>query len=102
MPRCSVKLPFPPAPLLLLLFLLPGCTSQTVNLVHPQSGATSECSGSGWGFASAWLTGYIDDCIRRAENRGYVPLDKLTPEQRLDLQNRGLLPKDSGTGDRRS
>jgi hypothetical protein len=45
----------------------------------------------------AFLQGYIDDCIRRGETRGYVPVDKLTPEERVELENRGLLPKSSGT-----
>jgi hypothetical protein len=80
----------------LSLFLPTACTSQSVNLVNPQSGATTECSGSGFGLAGAWLQGYIDDCIRRSESRGYVAFDKLTPEQRDDLERRGLLPKSSG------
>jgi hypothetical protein len=61
--------------------------------VHPQSGATLECSGSGFGLGTAWVQGYIDECIRRSESRGFVAVDKLTPEQRLDLKSRGSLPK---------
>jgi hypothetical protein len=93
----AAKLSFPRTVLLISLFLLPACTSQAVNLINPQSGATLECSGSGYGLATAWLQGYIDDCIRRSETRGYVPLDKLTPEERVDLERRGVLPKSSGT-----
>jgi hypothetical protein len=85
------------AVLLLLAVLLAACTSQAMTLVDPQSGATAECSGSGIGFAALGLQGYIDDCVRRAETRGYVPLDKLTAEQRSDLEKRGMLPKRSGT-----
>lgn len=91
------KLSFRRAVLPIALLLLPACTSQTVNLVNPQSGATLECSGSGFGLASAWVQGHIDDCIRRSETRGYVPIDKLTSEQRVDLERRGVLPKNSGT-----
>jgi hypothetical protein len=82
--------------LLVALTLISGCSSQAVNLVHPQSGATLECSGSGFGLATAWIRGYIDECVRNSETRGYVPVDKLTPEQRLDLQRRGVLPKSAG------
>jgi hypothetical protein len=56
----------------------------------------AECSGSGVGAGNAWVQGYLDDCIRRMESRGYAQVDKLTPEQRLGLQSQGLLPKSSG------
>ncbi|HEX2228313.1 MAG TPA: hypothetical protein VHM64_14340 [Candidatus Binatia bacterium] len=85
------------AGLLLMAILLGACTSQAVTLVDPQSGATAECSGSGFGFAGLGLKGYIDDCVRQAETRGYVPLDNLTAEQRIELEKRGMLPKRSGT-----
>jgi hypothetical protein len=93
--------PLPPAVLLLPLLSLPACTSQTVSLINPHSGATVECSASSFGLAMAFLQGYIDDCIRRGETRGYVPVDKLTPEERVELENRGLLPKSSGTAEPR-
>jgi hypothetical protein len=83
-----------------ILFLLPAvalllssaCSSQDVTLVHPHNGATVQCSGSGFGLGATWVKGYVDDCIRRNEIRGYVPLDKLTPQQRAALEKRGLLP----------
>ena len=83
---------------LVLFFLLtaPACTTHGVKLVHPQSGATMECSGSGFALGSAWVQSYLDDCIRRGESRGFAQLNKLTPEQRLDLESRGLLPKSDG------
>ena len=55
-----------------------------------------ECSGSGFALGSAWVQSYLDDCIRRGESRGFAQLDKLTPEQRLGLESRGLLPKSDG------
>jgi hypothetical protein len=91
-----LKFSFRRAALAIGVLLISGCTSKSVSLVNPQSGATSECSGSGFGLASAWLQSYIDDCIRRSETRGYVAVDKLTSEQRLDLESRGLLPKSAG------
>ena len=74
------------------LLLASACSSQGVRLVHPQTGATVECSGSGFGLGAAWVESHINDCTRRNEHRGYVRLDKLTPEQRADLEKRGLLP----------
>ncbi len=91
------QLSFRRAILPIALLLLPACASHAVNLVNPQSGATLECSGSGFGLASAWVQGHIDDCIRRSKTRGYIPIDKLTSEQRADLERRGLLHKNSGT-----
>ena len=60
-----------------LLLAISACTSQTVKMIQPQTGATAECSGS-----SAY------------ENRGYVAVQRLTPEERASLERRGLLPKD--------
>ena len=92
----ALKFSFRRSALAVCVLLISGCANRSVSLVHPQSGATSECSGSGFGLASAWLQSYIDDCIRRSESRGYVAVEKLTSEQRLDLERRGLLPKNAG------
>ncbi|HEX9786563.1 MAG TPA: hypothetical protein VGB09_00995 [Candidatus Binatia bacterium] len=81
---------------LFCLLTAPACTTHGVKLVHPQSGATMECSGSGFGLGSAWVQGYLDDCIRRSESRGFAQVDKLTQKQRLGLESRGLLPKSDG------
>ena len=70
-----------------------ACSSQTVKLVQPQSGATAECSAAGFGFGGAWVEESLGGCVRPYENRGYVRLDRLTPEQRADLERRGLLAK---------
>lgn len=75
------------------LLTLLSCANQRVTLVHPQSGATIECTGSGSGLGAAWVKSYVEDCTRRNEDRGYVPLEKLTPEQRQELDKRGLLPR---------
>jgi hypothetical protein len=74
------------------LLLSSACSSQDVTLVHPQNGATVQCSGSGFGLGASWVKGYIADCVRHNERRGYVPLDELTPPQRAALAKRGLLP----------
>jgi hypothetical protein len=70
-----------------------GCTSQTVMMIQPQTGATAECSGSSYGFGPLFSESFVDSCARVYEARGYVPLERLTPEQRARLQERGLLPK---------
>jgi len=77
----------------LLLLASAACSSQTVKLVHPQSGATAECSASGFGFGAAWVEETLGGCTTPYESRGYVRLDRLTPEQRADLERRELLPK---------
>jgi hypothetical protein len=81
---------------LCLLSTVMACSSSTVKLVHPQTGAVAECSSSGVAAGNLWAQGYLDDCIRRMESRGYAQLDKLTPEQRQGLEARGLLPRSNG------
>jgi hypothetical protein len=85
--------------LLALSFLLalPACSTHTVKLVHPRTGAVAECSSSGIAAGDLWAQGYLDDCIRRMESRGYAQVEKLTPEQRQGLESQGLLPKNDAT-----
>ncbi|HEV8723768.1 MAG TPA: hypothetical protein VGW77_24390 [Candidatus Binatia bacterium] len=73
---------------------LSACTSQTVKMIQPQTGATAECSGSSFGFGPLFTESFADSCARVYENRGYVALERLTPQERADLERRGLLPKD--------
>lgn len=82
-----------------LVFVLSGliglqaCASQGVMLVHPPSGSTVRCGAAGVGFMAGSVAGYVSDCLNRYEKLGYVQVDKLTPEQRADLEQRGILPK---------
>ena len=76
------------------LLALSACTSQTVKMIQPQTGATAECSGSSYGFGPLFSESVVDSCARVYENRGYVALQRLTPEERARLEQRGLLPKD--------
>ena len=77
-----------------LLLAISACTSQTVKMVQPQTGATAECSGSSYGFGPLFSESVVDSCARVYENRGYVAVQRLTPEERASLERRGLLPKD--------
>jgi hypothetical protein len=77
-----------------LLLALSACTSQTVKMIQTQTGATAECSGSSYGLGPLFSESVVDSCARVYENRGYVPLERLTPEDRARLEQRGLLPKD--------
>jgi dolichol kinase len=77
-----------------LLLAIAGCTSQAVRMIQPQTGATAECSGSSYGFGPLFTESFVDSCTRAYENRGYVALQRLTPEDRARLEQRGLLPKD--------
>jgi hypothetical protein len=76
------------------LLVVSGCMSQTVKMIQPQTGATAECNGSSFGIGPLFSESFVDSCSRVYENRGYVPVPRLTPEERANLERRGLLPKD--------
>lgn len=73
---------------------LAACTSQTVRMIHPQTGATVQCSGSSYGFGPLFSENFVDSCARVYGKRGYVALQRLTPEERASLERRGLWPED--------
>lgn len=79
--------------ILICLIGLAGCASRSVMLVHPQSGATVRCGAAGAGIMAAAAEGIVEECLRSYGGQGYVPVEKLTPEQRADLERRGVLPK---------
>jgi hypothetical protein len=76
------------------LLVVSACTSQTVKMIQPQTGTTAECSGSSFAIGTLFSESFVDGCVRVYENRGYVALPRLTPEERANLERRGLLPKD--------
>ena len=76
------------------LLAISACTSQTVKMIQPKTGATAECSGSSFGIGPLFGESFVDSCARVYENRGFVTLQRLTPEERASLERRGLLPKD--------
>lgn len=63
-------------------------------MIHPQSGATAWCGGVGMGLMFGGAESFVGSCASSYERQGYVPVEKLTPEQRADLERRGLLPKE--------
>lgn len=84
--------------LLALVLGLQACASKSVALIHPQSGATAKCGAAGVGIMAE---GFVEGCIKGYEGQGYVPVEKLTPDQRADLERRGLLPKGEEPAPRR-
>ncbi len=70
-----------------------GCTSQTVTMIQPQTGATAECSGSSYGFGQLFTESFVDSCARVYQQRGFVPLERLKAEDRARLEKQGLMPK---------
>lgn len=76
-----------------ILLTLAACSSQSIKLIHPQSGVTAECSGNGFAIGASIADGIVGGCSRAYEERGYVPLDQLQPDDRASLERRGLLPK---------
>jgi hypothetical protein len=77
-----------------LLAAISACASQTVKMIQPQTGATAECTGSSYGLAPLFAESFVDSCAREYQDRGFVPLERLTPEARASLEQRGLMPKD--------
>ena len=82
---CSLMLIFPA--------VLTACSSQSIKLIHPQSGATAECRASGFAIGVSIGDGIVGGCARAYEERGYLPLERLQPDERASLERRGLLPK---------
>ena len=78
---------------LLTLLSLAACTSRTIKFINPHTGASATCSASGFGIGASFGEGFVSGCSRAYQERGYVQLDQLTPEQRKDLAGRGLLPQ---------
>lgn len=79
--------------LTLIVPALAACSSQSTKLIHPQSGATAECSASGFAIGISIADGIVGGCSRAYEERGYVPLEWLQPDERASLERRGLLGK---------
>jgi hypothetical protein len=93
MTKLSEPLSYSLVLLTIALFATAACSSQGIKLIHPQSGATAECSASGFGIGAGMSEGFVGGCARSYEDRGYVRLERLTPDERASLERRGLLPK---------
>ena len=80
--------------LLLVLFFVFnfGCASESLVLVDPQTGSTVRCGAAGSGILASAVGSSMEECLKY-EDRGYVPVEKLTPEERASLERRGLLPR---------
>jgi len=72
---------------------LSSCASQSVMLVHPQSGSTVRCEEEGVGLLAAAVGARVQDCLESYRSKGFVRTEDLTREQRADLERKGLLPK---------
>ncbi len=70
-----------------------SCASQSVMLVHPQSGTIIRCGAAGVGIMAGSAVSLVDECLKQYEAQGYLPVENLTLEQRADLERRGVLPK---------
>ncbi|MFQ5852465.1 MAG: hypothetical protein ACE5JU_18030 [Candidatus Binatia bacterium] len=84
--RCYILLLFSLVPLL-------SCSSGGVMLVHPKGGSIIRCGAVGVGSIGTFVGSFGEACIKRYEGLGYIPVEKLTPEQRADLEGRGVLSK---------
>lgn len=79
---------------------LTGCSSESVVLVNPQTGASVRCSASGAGIMAAVPPGMIEECLRKYEPQGYVTVERLTPAERAEFERRGgvLTPEERQHG----
>lgn len=84
---------------LICLVAISACASPSVFLVHPESGATMSCSATGYGLIAGFAEGFVEECVRNYKSKGYVPSDQLSPQQRSDLEKRGVLPKEEPSKD---
>jgi hypothetical protein len=72
---------------------LHGCAQRSVELIHPATGAKARCGEVGTGLLAANVDLMLENCVKEHQAKGYQPLDKLSSEQRADLERRGLLSK---------
>lgn len=86
--RCQNLLVF-----LLCILSLQGCASRSAMLIHPQNGSTVRCGAAGAGIMAGGAGSFVEECLKKYESQGYISVQELTPEQRADLERRGLLPK---------
>ena len=77
----------------LSLLGLAACASESVMLVQPRTGATIKCGAAGAGLMYGAAAGIVEECVRNSARDGYVPVEKLTPGERADLERRGVLPR---------
>jgi hypothetical protein len=77
-----------------------GCSSESVVLVNPQTGASVRCSASGAGIMAAVPPGMVEECLRKYEPQGYVTVERLTPAERAEFERRGgvLTPEERQHG----
>jgi len=78
---------------LVLCLTLQGCSTRSVNLIHPGTGAIARCEETGTDIVAANVGVMLENCVKEYAAKGYLPMEKLTPEQRSELERRGLLPK---------
>jgi hypothetical protein len=65
-------------------FLL-GCSTPNILLVHPRSGDMVECSSVGIGAGALIAGPYVDSCVKQYEAAGFIPAEKLTPEEKANI-----------------
>jgi ribosomal protein S12 methylthiotransferase accessory factor YcaO len=82
-----------PCIVMLGLIGLQSCASRSVMLVHPQSGSTVRCEEQGVGLLAAAVGAQVQECLENYHAKGFVRTEDLMPEQRADLERRGILPK---------
>jgi hypothetical protein len=80
-----------PRAILILAFLIVGCSTQNVLLIHPKSGDMVECSADGLGPGVVLASQHVESCVKNFTAVGFVETDKLTPEQKAAITPSGKI-----------
>jgi hypothetical protein len=75
--------------LLLWPLALSGCSSESVVLVNPRTGASVKCSAEGSGIMAGAAGGVVEECLKKYEPQGYVTVERLTPAERAEFERSG-------------
>lgn len=89
---------------LLFAFLIAGCSSHNVLLIHPKSGDMVECSADGLAHGAILADRHVESCVKNFTAVGFVETEKLTPEQKAAItpsgkmlqQRRQFIPQGQG------
>jgi hypothetical protein len=77
--------------IVILAFLIAGCSTQNVLLIHPKSGDMVECSADDLGVGPTLASLHVDACVNNFTAVGFVETDKLTPQQKAAITPSGKM-----------
>jgi hypothetical protein len=72
-----------------------------VLLINPGNGALVRCSSANFVPSGVSRSQFFNACLKKAGERGYVSMEKMTLEQRAELQRRGFVSFEALTAEER-